>query len=184
MLNRTSFVIAHRLSTIRRADAIVVLERGRVVEIGRHDELARPAGRHLRDAVPDAAAGGAQGGAAHGALMSGAGSRCPARHDQVDDGFRGVTREDDRAAIAVTIRALNHRHLDVQLRLPQALAAIESEVRTIVGQARGSRTGRDRACRCSCARRLASRSSSTTTSAVRWSWRSRRRGDGASSPAR
>jgi ATP-binding cassette, subfamily B, bacterial MsbA len=47
MLNRTSFVIAHRLSTIRRADAIVVLERGRIVEIGRHDELvARPNGTY------------------------------------------------------------------------------------------------------------------------------------------
>jgi subfamily B ATP-binding cassette protein MsbA len=47
MMNRTSFVIAHRLSTIRRADAIIVLERGRLVEMGRHDELlARPNGAY------------------------------------------------------------------------------------------------------------------------------------------
>ena len=44
MLNRTSFVIAHRLSTIMRADAIIVLERGRIVEIGQHDELLQRRG--------------------------------------------------------------------------------------------------------------------------------------------
>ena len=36
---RTSFVIAHRLSTVRDADLILVLEKGRLVEQGSHDEL-------------------------------------------------------------------------------------------------------------------------------------------------
>jgi ATP-binding cassette, subfamily B, bacterial MsbA len=49
MRNRTSFVIAHRLSTVRRADAIVALEKGRVAEIGRHEELlAKPAGVYAK----------------------------------------------------------------------------------------------------------------------------------------
>jgi ATP-binding cassette, subfamily B, bacterial MsbA len=49
MRNRTAFVIAHRLSTVRRADAIIALERGRVAEIGRHDDLlARPGGVYAK----------------------------------------------------------------------------------------------------------------------------------------
>jgi len=49
-------------------------------------------------------------------------------------GFAAVTREDDRATIAVTIRALNHRYLDLQLRIPQMLAALESDVRALVAK--------------------------------------------------
>ncbi len=46
--DRTSFVIAHRLSTVRRADAIIVLEHGRVVEMGRHDELLARRGTYAK----------------------------------------------------------------------------------------------------------------------------------------
>ena len=50
MQDRTVLVIAHRLSTVRHADRIVVLDEGRVVEQGTHDELFR-AGRLYRQAV-------------------------------------------------------------------------------------------------------------------------------------
>ncbi|MEM6892647.1 MAG: ABC transporter ATP-binding protein [Bacteroidota bacterium] len=43
---RTTFVIAHRLSTIRKADCILVIENGRIVEKGTHDELINAEGRY------------------------------------------------------------------------------------------------------------------------------------------
>src|SRR5204862_6152503 len=49
-------------------------------------------------------------------------------------GFASLTREDERATIAVTIRTVNHRYLDLQLRSPQSLAAIEAGVRALVGR--------------------------------------------------
>jgi ATP-binding cassette subfamily B protein len=44
MKSRTSLIVAHRVSTVRQADVIVVLERGRIVEQGRHEELVRRRG--------------------------------------------------------------------------------------------------------------------------------------------
>jgi uncharacterized protein (TIGR00255 family) len=49
-------------------------------------------------------------------------------------GFTSVTREDEHATFVVSIRALNHRHLDLQLRLPQTLGAVESDVRALVAR--------------------------------------------------
>lgn len=48
MQNKTSIVIAHRLSTVRRADKIVVMERGKIVESGTHKELLERGGKYRR----------------------------------------------------------------------------------------------------------------------------------------
>ncbi len=44
MKGRTSIIIAHRLSTIMKADKIVVMDRGKIVQIGKHYELIKKSG--------------------------------------------------------------------------------------------------------------------------------------------
>ncbi len=47
-------------------------------------------------------------------------------------GFASLTHEDDRATIAITIRSVNHRFLDLQLRIPQSMAELEPRVKALL----------------------------------------------------
>jgi ATP-binding cassette subfamily B protein len=48
MRGRTTFVVAHRLTTVQASDRILVMDRGRIVERGTHDELLRSGGQYAR----------------------------------------------------------------------------------------------------------------------------------------
>src|SRR5262245_59187992 len=49
-------------------------------------------------------------------------------------GFASLTHEDARATVGVTVRSVNHRFLDVQLRVPQSLADLEPRVRACINK--------------------------------------------------
>jgi uncharacterized protein (TIGR00255 family) len=49
-------------------------------------------------------------------------------------GFASATLENERVTMTVTVRTVNHRHLDIQLRVPQSLAALEGELRALIGR--------------------------------------------------
>ena len=57
MQGRSSLVIAHRLSTVQRADRIVVMDQGRIVETGTHTELVARGGLYARLAAMQFEAG-------------------------------------------------------------------------------------------------------------------------------
>jgi uncharacterized protein (TIGR00255 family) len=49
-------------------------------------------------------------------------------------GFASLSRDDDVAAIGVTVRSVNHRYLDVQVRVPQSIQALEGRLRSLIQQ--------------------------------------------------
>jgi ABC-type multidrug transport system fused ATPase/permease subunit len=106
LAGRTALVIAHRLSTVRAADAILVVEDGRVVERGTHAELLAAGGRYAElhrtqfaDATPEEAAAD-DGAAAHAGPSADGGAAADACPDVGPDACPAA---DDEAPVGATL---------------------------------------------------------------------------------
>jgi hypothetical protein len=79
-------------------------------------------------------------------------------------GFASLTREHEAATVTATIKSVNHRFLDVQLRIPPSIASLETRIRGLVQESARSSSSTSRA--------GGSRSSSACSSAAPrpWTW--------------
>ena len=114
MEHRTVIVIAHRLSTIRRADKIVVLEKGPDPR-NRHARRTRVPWRNL-SAAPRTPVRGCRNGGGPLSVRS-------------MTGFARVRKEIPQGELVLSLKSVNHRGLDLHFHLPNELDALENDVR-------------------------------------------------------